>query len=61
MMHLVLKKTLMKMTQMHSVTAVNTTTRKQQLFTLGRDIITQIPVGLLAVIHTQEEELIRLA
>ena len=60
MMRLVLKRILTTVTQMHSVTAVNTTTRKQQLFTLGRDIITQIPVGLLAVIHTQEEELIRL-
>ena len=61
MMRLVLKRILTTVTKMHSVTAVNTTTRKQQLFTLGRDIITQIPVGLLAVIHTQEEELIRLA
>ena len=60
MMHLVLKKTLMKMILMHSVTAVNITTRKQQRFILELGIITQVRVDLSAVIHTQEEDLIRL-
>jgi len=45
-MRLVLRKTLMKMTQMHSVTAVNIMTRKQQRFTLELGIITQVQVGL---------------
>ena len=46
MMHSVLRRILMKMTQMPSVTAVNTLTRKQQRFILELGIITQVQVGL---------------
>ena len=60
MTHSVLRKTLMKMIPMHSVTAVNTLTRKQLLFTLGRDITIQVQVDSLAVTHSPEEDLIRL-
>ena len=60
MMRLVLKKILMKMTQMHSVIVVSIMTRKQLLFTLGRDITIQVQVDSLAVTHSPEEDLIRL-
>ena len=60
MMRLVLRKILIRMTLMHSVIAVNTMTRKLRLFTLGREIIIRQLVDLSAVIHTQEEDLIRL-
>ena len=61
MTHLVLKKTLMKMIQMHSVTAVNITTRKLLLFILEQETITQVLVGLFQGIVLQERDLIRLA
>ena len=60
MTHLVLKKTLTRTMQMLSVTVVSIMIRKLRLFTLGREIITQVRVDLSAVIHTQEEDLIRL-
>ena len=46
MTHLVLKKTLMKMIQMLSVTVVSIMTRKLLLFILELGIITQVQVGL---------------
>ena len=60
-MHSVLKRILMKKTQMHSVTAGSITTKKQRLFILERETITRQLADLSAVIHLLEEDLIRLA
>ena len=60
-MRSVLKRILMKMTQMHSVTAVSILIRKHRPFIWGREIITRQLADLSAVIHSPEEVLIRLA
>ena len=60
MTHLVLKKTLMKMTQMHSAIAVNIMTRKQLRFILERETITQVSAGLFQGIVMLEIYMTRL-
>ena len=60
MMLLVLRRILTRMTQMLSVTVVNTTIPKLRRFIYGQDTTIRVQVDLSAVIHSQEEELIRL-
>ena len=50
----------MKMTQMHSVIVVNTTTLKRVQFTLERDTIIRVQADLSAGILLPVEGLIRL-
>ncbi len=49
----------MRMIPMHFVTVVNTMMLKLALSILGRGIMILLLVGLLAVIHMPEENLIR--